>query len=264
MEGRTRTLAVTVLLALATLGAAACDVMFQGMNAQATDEWRRTYKLEAGGQVEVITPNGAIDVTPSADATTVEVVAERRAHATTEDAAKEELKKIQINEQVTPAAIRLEVPGPSGGVRVGRAMREVRFHLKVPKTATVKVSTRNGEVHVAGVSGAVKVDSTNGDIIGENLGGAVQAGTTNGSIRMQVTGLQPDGIQLDTTNGEITLQMPAEAKATIEARWVNGDLEISGLKPEGTKERRRYEGKLNGGGPRVELSTTNGRIRISA
>lgn len=264
MTGPDKTLVPTALLALVMLTGAACDVVFQGMNAQATDQWTRTYKLEPGGQIEVASPNGAIDVTPSADATTVEVVAERKARAASEQAAKEELKAIEITEQVTPTQVRLDVPRSAGGVHIGRASREVSFKLKVPKTASVRINTRNGEVHVVGVSGVVKADSTNGNIIGENLGGAVQASTTNGNIRMQVTAIQPDGLRLDTTNGEIDLRMPANSKASIGARWLNGDFETSGLQLQGEKDRRRYEGKLNGGGPRVELNTTNGRIKISS
>lgn len=264
MQGRTGALVRMALLALVLPAGTACDVVFQGMNAEATDRWTRTYTLDAGGQVVVINPNGAIDVVPSADSTTVEVVAERRARAATEAAAKEELKKIQINEQVTGTAIKLEVPRSTDGAHFGRAMREVIFRLKVPKAAIVTVNTRNGEVHVAGLSGAVKIESSNGDIVGENLGGAVQAGTTNGNIRMHVTGIQPDGIRLDTTNGVIDLRMPADLKATIAAHWVNGDFEATGLTPQGEKARRRYDGKLNGGGPLVELNTTNGRIRISS
>jgi hypothetical protein len=264
MKGRTRpALVATALLALVALQAG-CDVVFQGMHAEATDVWQRTYTLEEGGQIEVISPNGAIDVTPSADATTVEVAADRKARASSEQAAKDELKAIQITEQVTPKQIRLEVPRPPGGVRFGQASREVSFRLKVPRNAAVKVNTRNGAVHVTGLSGAVKADSSNGDIVGENLGGVVQIGTTNGSIKVHVTGIQADGIRLDTTNGNIDLRLPADAKANIAARWINGGFEATGLNPEGEKDRRRYEGKLNGGGPRIELNTTNGSIRISS
>jgi DUF4097 and DUF4098 domain-containing protein YvlB len=266
MKGRIGTLSALAWLAAILVGASACDVVFQGLNAEATDQWTHSYKLEAGGAVDVTTPNGAIDVSPSADDTTVEVVAERRARAATEEAAKQELKRIQINEQVTPARVSLEVPrGSAGGEHFGRVAREVRFRLKVPKSATVTVNTRNGEVHVAGISGGVKVDSTNGDIVGENLGGVVRAQTTNGNIRVHVTGIPGDGIRLGTTNGEIDLRVPVDSKATIAATWANGEFEATGgLKPEGERERRRYDGKLNGGGPRVELSTTNGGIRISA
>jgi hypothetical protein len=264
MKRRTRSafLVAMALLALVVVSGAACDVVFQGMNAQATDEWKRTYKLEEGGQVELISPSGTIDVSPSADATTVEVVAERRAHATSEQAAKQELSLIRITEQVSPRQIRLEVPRAPGGVQFGRATREVSFKLKVPKSAAVKVNTRNGEVHITGLSGAVRADSSNGSIVGENLAGAVEAGTTNGNITVQVTAIRPDGIRLDTTNGSIDLRIPADSKANIAAHWVNGDFEAKGLNPQGEKDRRRYEGTLNGGGPRIELNTTNGRIRI--
>ena len=257
-------LAATALLAMVVLSGAACDVVFQGMNAQAADEWKRTYTLGEGGQVELINPNGAIDVSTSADATTVEVVAERRAHGVSEEAARRELDLIRITEQVSPKQIRIEVPRAPGGVRFGRASREVSFKLKVPKSAALKVNTRNGEVHITGLSGAVRAESSNGSIVGEDLAGAVEAGTTNGNITVQVTAIRPDGIRLDTTNGSIDLRIPASSKANIAVRWVNGDFEAKGLSLQGEKDRRHYEGTLNGGGPRIELSTTNGRIRISS
>jgi hypothetical protein len=254
----------TALLGLAVMAGAACDVVFQGMNAQATDQWQRSYKLEEGGLVEIVNPNGTIDVSPSADGTTVEIVAERRARAATEQAARQELNLIRITEQVSAKHIRIEVPRDDGGIHFGRAAREVSFKLRVPKTAAVKVNTRNGEVHLTGLTGAVKADSSNGSIIGDDLGGVVEAGTTNGNVRVQVRAIHPDGIRLDTTNGNIELRIPADSKANIAAHWVNGDFEAQGLKPDGASDRRRYEGKLNGGGPRIELNTTNGRIRISS
>ncbi len=264
MKRPTRPVFVVAVLLASGLLLAGCDVVFQGMNAQATDLWQRTYKLEQGGEVEVVCQTGQIDIAPSADGTTVEVVAERRARAASEQAAKDELKRIQINEQATPKAIRIEVPRTSGGVQFGRAAREVSFRLKVPKDASVKVNTRNGAVRVAGLAGHVKADSSNGDVTGEALGGPVQIGTTNGNINVQVTSLQGDGIRLDTTNGNIDLHVPPDSKADISARWINGGFDASGLKPVGEAERRRYEGKLNGGGPRIEMNTTNGHIRISS
>ena len=252
-----------VLLAVALSGAA-CDVVFQGMNAQATDEWKRTYRLSEGGQFQLNSPNGAIEVTPSADLTTVEVVAQRRARASSEEAAKQQLKTIQITDQVTPTSIRIEVSRmSSSGLHMGGG-REVSFKIKVPRNAAVKLETRNGEVHVAGLSGSVKIDTSNGAIVGEGISGSVQAGTRNGNVRFEVAAVQSDGIRLDTTNGNIDLRIPADSRANISARWVNGSFEARGINPEGERERRRFEGKLNGGGPRIELSTTNGGIRISS
>lgn len=256
---------IPLLVALAglALGSLACDVAFQGLHASATDTWQKRYTLAEGGRFELSNVNGTIEVTPSADVTGVEVVAERRARAGSEQAARDVLKSSRIVEQVSADAIRLEVPR-EGGVRMGRRGLEVNFKVKVPKGAAVSVSTLNGAVRVDGVLGGAKIRTTNGEITGEGLGGKLDAGTTNGAIKVAVTGVEADGIRLDTTNGEIELRMPADARATISARWTHGSFETSGLKPEGETERRRYDGKLNGGGPRVELSTTNGGIRISS
>jgi DUF4097 and DUF4098 domain-containing protein YvlB len=252
-------------VALVVLGfvSAACDVAFQGLNASATDTWQRRYTLSANGRFELSNVNGAVEVTPSADATSVEVVAERKAHASTEQAARDMLKSARIDEQASADAIKVSIPRQGGGMHVRRSL-EVTFKVKVPKTVSLVVGTVNGEVHVTGVQGAVKIRTTNGAISGEEIGGALDAGTTNGEIRVQVTTVQPDGIRLDTTNGAVDLRMPADAKATIAARWRNGGFDASGLKPEGETDRHRYDGKLNGGGPRIELSTTNGSIRISS
>jgi hypothetical protein len=260
----TRKLIPAALLAL-FVSAIGCDVAFQGLNASATDEWRRTYTLAEGGRFTLTNTNGEIEVSPSADATTVEVVAERRVRASTEEEARRELKSLEITEQAGPSEIRIEVPRQSsGGPHFGRRSREVRFTVKVPKTANVVLTTTNGTVRVSGLTGSAKLQTTNGEISARGVGGAVDAGTTNGGIDVSVSDVRPDGIRLDTTNGGINLRLPATARATISARWTHGGFEAEGLQPEGQSERRRYEGKLNGGGPPVQLSTTNGGIKISS
>jgi hypothetical protein len=64
--------------------------------------------------------------------------------------------------------------------------------------------------------------------------------------------------------------MPSESKATIAARCVNGGIRKEGLDIEtegGTNDsererRRRLNGTMNGGGAKVNISTTNGGIRL--
>jgi hypothetical protein len=73
------------------------------------------------------------------------------------------------------------------------------------------------------------------------------------------------GIELGCTNGGINLRLPRDSKATLEARITNGGIAADGLDLEltGQASRRRLEGRLNGGGPRIVLAGTNGGIRIS-
>jgi DUF4097 and DUF4098 domain-containing protein YvlB len=78
--------------------------------------------------------------------------------------------------------------------------------------------------------------------------------------------LANDGVRLETVNGGVQLQLPKTAKADISARCVNGGVHVDEqltVESTGEKNRRRLEGRLNGGGSRIELATTNGGIHIT-
>jgi hypothetical protein len=72
------------------------------------------------------------------------------------------------------------------------------------------------------------------------------------------------GVKLACTNGGIKLSLPADARASVSARITNGGIVTDGLAFEtrGSSSRRRLDGDLNGGGPRISLEGTNGGIRI--
>jgi hypothetical protein len=77
----------------------------------AKDEWNRSYTLAPDGQVEVVNVNGTIVATP-ADGAQVEIRAERKAGASSQEAANDLLKRVEIRESVTPAKVRLETKAP--------------------------------------------------------------------------------------------------------------------------------------------------------
>ena len=57
------------------------------------------------------------------------------------------------------------------------------------------------------------------------------------------------------------MALPQTAKATVIASWVNGGINLSGLQFEVREQaRRRFEGRLNGGGATIEVATVNGGI----
>jgi DUF4097 and DUF4098 domain-containing protein YvlB len=106
----------------------------------------------------------------------------------------------------------------------------------------------------------------NGGIKGDGLSGHIEANTTNGGVEIGLASVSDGGVRLETVNGGVQLQLPRTAKADISARVVNGGVRVDedlGLEQIGEKSRRRREGRLNGGGSRIELSTTNGGIRIA-
>jgi DUF4097 and DUF4098 domain-containing protein YvlB len=254
--------AATLALLVALAAASACELAFTDLRAQSQDEWSRTYELSAAGIVEVHNVNGAIDVEPSSDGK-VHVRAERTAKAVSEAAAKELLQKVEIVEQATPDHLRLETRGPRGVL--GGGHYSVRYWISLPAGASVKVTNTNGRITLADLSGAVEARTTNGGVAGRGLEGRIEASTTNGGIEMEIDAVDDDGIVLETTNGGVRVSLPASAKADISASVTNGGIDTGALPIErvGETSRRRLEGRLNGGGPRIRLETTNGGIQIS-
>jgi DUF4097 and DUF4098 domain-containing protein YvlB len=256
-------LPVAVIAVPVVLVLAGCDLSLGNLTGRATDEWTRTYQLAPGGELKIGNTNGRIEV-EATDGSKVEVRAERIARAATDAGAQELLPRITIKEDVTPTRVALETEKMSG-VMIG-VQTEVRYHVRAPKGLTIDLSNTNGSVAVNGMSGKVKARTTNGSVTTRELTGAVDARTTNGAVNVDLASIKSDRIVLQTTNGGVTLRVPSDAKADVSASWTNGGINVSDdVKIEvSDRSRRRFEGRMNGGGAPIELHTTNGGIRIRA
>ncbi|HSL20774.1 MAG TPA: DUF4097 family beta strand repeat-containing protein [Vicinamibacterales bacterium] len=249
-------------LALSLPFAAACDIVGGFESQRETENWSKTYALQAGGRLEVANVNGRIELRGS-DTDKVEIRAEKIGKGSTPEGARDMLKRIEIREDVSPDRIRIETRIERTGITRGNG--EVRYTISAPAGARVKLETVNGGIEVENVRGGAELDTTNGGIVARRMAGALDAETTNGGIQAELDELAPDGVLMECTNGGLRLTLPRDAKADITARITNGGISVDGLEVEriGEQTRRRLDGRLNGGGPRVRLEGTNGGIRIS-
>lgn len=251
-----------LLLALPiALALTACDMPLGHLTGRATDEWTRSYPLAPGGEIHIGNTNGRIEI-EGIEGSTVEVRAERIARAATDEGARELLPRIIIKEDISPDRVSIETERMSG-IMIGVNF-EVRYHVRAPKKAVVDVSNTNGLVQLTGLTGRVGARTTNGGVRGKDLTGAVDARTTNGGVSIELSSVGTEKIRLSTTNGGVALYLPESAKADVSASWTNGGMSVSDqLKMQVTeRSRRRFEGRLNGGGAPIELHTTNGGIRV--
>lgn len=241
----------------------------------------RTAALGAGGRVTVETRNGSIEV-ESWSGTEVQVTARKKARADDTSRALELLDEIEIRVEERGGEVRIGVEMPtmrSGWLRDESA--SVSFRIKIPDDAELearsqngsieareiggssRLRTSNGSIKAHGVGGALDVESSNGSIRAYDVHGPVNASTKNGSITAEVTTDDlPEGFRLETTNGSVDLELDAGVAASISARTRNG--RVSTDFEGGSQDRRRktLDVDLNGGGPRIELESTNGSIRV--
>lgn len=264
-----RRFGILPLLAAGVL-AAGCDVQVgeRGVSldiahGNARDEWVRTYAIEPGGTLEIVNANGQIHAT-AGEAGPVEVRAERELRTHSVEQAQEQLRQVEMREDVSPDRVRIRSRWGDGGFgRRGRL--EVTYRVRVPPGLTVSLETENGDVRLQNLSGRVTASTTNGGITGQGLSGAVTAQTINGTVQIDLASVGGD-VTVSTTNGGVRLHLPGDAQATVEANCVNGGINVDERLNLQTTEtsRRRVVGVLNGGGPRISAATINGGVRIRA
>jgi len=224
------------------------------------------------GRFELINVNGRITVQP-ADGPDLVVEGQRTAKARSDEAAKELLAKLEIREEVGESTVRVESRPPRLS---GFSGHEIEWLVKVPKGVVLDLRTTNGGVRLNDIANEVHAKTTNGGVKGENIIPSVlEASAVNGGIEFVLS--EPlesgDSIEIETVNGGVSLALSPDSKATIEARCVNGGVHVDGLeikRPEDDgsrsdfERRRRLTGEMNGGGGKVNMSTTNGGVRLIA
>jgi len=87
--------------------------------------------------------------------------------------------------------------------------------------------------------------------------------TSNGHIDLEVAGKIPD-MRLSTSNSAIDLRLPDSAHARLIASTSHGDIttDFDLTTHGGTISKDHLEGEIGGGGPDIELSTSNSSIHI--
>jgi DUF4097 and DUF4098 domain-containing protein YvlB len=250
-------------LGVPLLLSAGCDLMVAGHagRARASDVWERSYEAGDTPTLAVRNTNGSVTVVAHDEARIV-VQAERSVQAATEAGAKELLAATTIAEDVSGSRVTLTTRRPRSFSMGQHA--QVRYEIKVPRGASLQLRTTNGALSLKGVHGLVDLETVNGRVQGSDLGQVQRAETVNGSVDLALEGLPPEGATYETVNGSVELTLPATTATTVAVRTVNGSITVEGFEQvaEDERRRRRYDGKLNGGGPSLRVETVNGSVSV--
>jgi DUF4097 and DUF4098 domain-containing protein YvlB len=260
---RTRSIAVACALALLLAASPALAVELE-------KRLEKTYDLGAGGEVAVANVNGAV-VVEGWDRDVVRVEAVKKVRAGSRERAEEALERLEV--RVKHEGDRLEIrthrPDSNSGflswVFGNHVQGGVSYIVSVPRQTDVEVDTVNGKVVVRGLEGAIEADTTNGGIEIDDVRGSVDAGTTNGGIRVALRAVgEGRSMRFSTTNGAIRLSLPRNARVSLDASTTNGGIDLDDLPADVRSQSRRHlRADLNGGGPEIRLTTTNGGIKIA-
>lgn len=227
----------------------------------------RELKENASGRLEASVSNGAVAVAAVGNAREVVVRARLITQAETMDDARAIAKEVTISLNNG----RLEATGPrsswSSGWRSGnRRSWHVSYRAEVPARYDLNLDAANGAISVEGVNGALELETANGSMTLVDLGGRVRARTSNGSVSVKVGGSRWDGegLSVTTANGSARLELPSSYNAELSVGTNNGSLTLDiPVTVSGELGRRRnIDTTLGSGGPRLEVRTSNGSLRV--
>jgi len=127
--------------------------------------------------------------------------------------------------------------------------------------------TTNGHVHAEDVRGAVEADTSNGGInvrlAKPESGKTVKLSTSNGGIELTMETLNQNDVRASTSNGGITVHLPSGAAANLVANTSNSSITTEfEVATQGSLSKHHLEGRIGAGGATIDLSTSNGTIRL--
>jgi hypothetical protein len=145
----------------------------------------------------------------------------------------------------------------------GRSV-ETRVTLKLPRRVEMDVRGVNGAVTIGETEGFLTVEGVNGRVEAKQAEGQARVTGTNGGVQLTFAHVGQKGVELSGVNGNITFRLGAEAAADVDVHGLNGRVNVS--MPGATVEREphgvRVRAKIGAGGPRVEVSGSNGNVNF--
>lgn len=170
------------------------------------------------------------------------------------------LKKIQgpVVGRTSGGAITLEGCGQNADVQTSGGSINVS-EVK----GTLLACTSGGPIGIRGVQGDVDAKTSGGSINVDEIGGKIDARTSGGSVTVKLKEQPKNDCHLGTSGGSIDASIAGNLELNIDARTsggrVSSDLPVT---VQGELKKSSLQGKLNGGGPLLQLHTSGGSIHI--
>lgn len=125
----------------------------------------------------------------------------------------------------------------------------------------VNATSGSGGVSIDGVTGDVEVQVGSGSLTAHGIAGGLEANSGSGGLDIEGDPIRD--WDLHAASGDVTVDVPDDAAFDLSARTQSGGIDSAHpVSVIGRIDRRQIEGRVRGGGARVEISSASGSIRI--
>lgn len=128
----------------------------------------------------------------------------------------------------------------------------------------VKARTAGGSISIDQAKGNVEAETSGGSIRVEEVMGYIDAATSGGSVTATITKQPSDDCRLTTSAGSVTVYLKDDIGVNLDAKasWGRIDCDFSMTDKVSREDESMLKGKINGGGPRLYLRTSSGKVKV--
>jgi hypothetical protein len=142
----------------------------------------------------------------------------------------------------------------------------VHYRVSLPRAAALRIHDYKSHTHVRDFAGRLTLDTYKGSASLAGLAGPLYLKTYKGEVRAGFARLSEE-VRAETYKGDVTLTFPADAAFDLSAATgrrgeIVSDFEGTGPFRSSRRSGLRSAATVNGGGPRVVLSTEKGRLVV--
>jgi len=240
------------------------------------DDWKREYRVGASPYLQVETNDASIEV-HGTNGASISVNVTAKGYSIGPDG-------VRVSERQDGDQVYVQVKIPHWNFWFNFTDRSVHIEVWAPQQTKIKLDSSDGSLRLDGTRGEARLNTSDGSIRVNNFDGVLVARSADGSI--EATG-RFDGLDLNTSDGHvtaevragshlssnwsirtadgsITLRLPEDLAVDLDAWTSDGSVSVDlPMLVQGTQGRNRVHGRLNGGGPLLEVRTSDGSVHIS-
>jgi DUF4097 and DUF4098 domain-containing protein YvlB len=221
----------------------------------AAQDFQKTYRIGAGGQVRIGNVSGDVIVTGyDGDAIIVKGTKKGR-----------DRDQVEIEDRSGTGNVDIGVHYPKNC----NCDANIRFDVQVPRLVNYDfdhIGSVSGDVRVTGVTGRLHASAVSGDVHVTDVSGSVSASAVSGDVRVEINRLDgSDDMKFSTVSGDVSVMLPSSLAADVDMSSFSGSIKTDfgiEVRSERYGSRNTARAKLGEGSRRLKMSSVSGDLSL--
>jgi DUF4097 and DUF4098 domain-containing protein YvlB len=221
----------------------------------AAQDFQKTYRIGAGGQIRISNISGDVIVT-GYDGDSIVVKGTKKGR---------DRDQVEVEDRSGTANVDVGVRYP----KHCNCDASIRFEVQVPRSVNYDfdhIASVSGDVRVTGVTGRLNASAVSGDVHITDVSGSVSASAVSGDVKVGINRLEgSDDMKFNTVSGDVSVMLPSSLDADVDMSSFSGSIKTDfaiEVRSERYGSRNTARAKLGEGSRRLKMSTVSGDISL--